>query len=169
MRAVALIAASLTLMLSVHANASDNEHTSIPASCPVTTSTPQTRFTPPPPVKALEAHRGRFWYGSDALYTQLSSDGRWRGIKSATGTRDKSFWFRKDAEWLEERPYQFMLTAKRLESDEAAIMLTGSDVTNAIMGKTVAMLTMLELPERGCWEVTGNYKDAYLSFVVWVE
>jgi hypothetical protein len=68
-----------------------------------------------------------------------------------------------------ENPYQFMLTAKRLESDEAAITLTGSDVNNAIMGEEVAMLTMLELPERGCWEITGNYKDAYLSFVVWLD
>ena len=48
-------------------------------------------------------------------------------------------------------------------------MLTVPRVTNAIMGKEVAMLLMLELPQRGCWQVTGNYKSDYLSFVVWVD
>jgi hypothetical protein len=169
MRTIALTAASLTLMLMVQANASDDEHAPIPASCPVTVATPQTRFTPPPPSKDSAWSDSFFWYGTDALYTHLRSDGRWSGIKSETGTRNKSFWYRKNPEWLMENPYQFMLTAKRLESDEAAFTLTGSDVTNAIMGDEVAMLTMLELPERGCWEITGNYKDAYLSFVVWLD
>jgi hypothetical protein len=51
----------------------------------------------------------------------------------------------------------------------ACTWLPVRNVTNAIMGEEVAMLTMLELPERGCWEITGNYKDAYLSFVVWLD
>ena len=81
------------------------------------------------------------------------SDGRFTGIISATGTRNKSFWYRKNSAWREEFPYQFKATAKRFDSDGP--MLT-FPVTNAIMGKEVAMLFMLELP-RGCWEVTGNY------------
>ena len=40
---------------------------------------------------------------------------------------------------------------------------------NAIMGHEVAMLLMLELPERGCWQVTGNYKSDHLSWVTWVD
>jgi hypothetical protein len=42
-------------------------------------------------------------------------------------------------------------------------------VNNAIMGEEWAMLTMVELPTRGCWEVSGNYKSDYLAFVVWVD
>ena len=47
-------------------------------------------------------------------------------------------------------------------------MLTFPRVNNAIMGKEVAMLFMLELPP-GCWEVTGNYKSDSLSWVTWVD
>jgi hypothetical protein len=107
-----------------------------------------------------------FWHGTDGLFTHLYSDGRWRGIKAASGTRNKSFWYRKDAKWLDEYPYQLVVTFKRLDADGP--MHTVPRVTNAIMGKEVAMLLMLELPTRGCWQVTGNYKSDYLTFVVWV-
>jgi hypothetical protein len=103
------------------------------------------------------------------LFTQLVSDGRWRGIKSATGPRNKSVWFRKDAEWGNEYPYQLVVTAKRIDAEGP--MITFPRVTNMIVGEEeeLAMRLMLELPERGCWEVTGNYKSDSLSFVAWVE
>ena len=59
------------------------------------------------------------------------------------------------------------MTAKRIDTDGP--MITFPRVTNAIMGEEVAMLLMLELPERGCWQVTGNYKSDYLSWVTWVD
>lgn len=167
MRMTTTFVASLALVALEQAAAADRKQTPIPASCPVTRSTPETRFTPPPPHEAAKADGPMFWYGSDALYVFLSSDGRWRGITSPAGTRNKSFWYRKDAEWLEEFPYQLRVTAKRL--DAAGPMITFHRVNNAIMGEEVAMLLMLELPERGCWQVSGNYKADYLSWVTWVD
>jgi hypothetical protein len=167
MRMTATFVASLALVALEQAGAADQKQTPIPDSCPVTRSTPENRFTPPPPHRAVEADAARFWYGSDALYVSVWSDGRWRGITSPTGTRDKSFWHRKDAKWLKEFPYQLKVTAKRIDTDGA--MITFPRVTNAIMGDEVAMLLMLELPERGCWQVTGNYKSDYLSWVTWVD
>lgn len=143
------------------------EETPIPDSCPVTRGTAQARYTPPPPARALDPDSPRFWYGTDALYTNLASDGRWRGIKSKSGSRDKSVWFRKDAQWLDEVPYQLRVTFRPL--GEAGPMFTVPRVTNAIMGKEVAMMLMLEFPTPGCWEVTANYKDAHTSFVTWVD
>jgi hypothetical protein len=163
--AVALIGTISILTLSGAATAGDQ--TAIPASCPVTRATAETQFTPPPPSRPLHPALETFWYGSDALYTQLSSDGRWRGLKAPTGTRNKSFWYRKNAEWLTESPYQLKVTYRQLT--EAAPTFEAGGVTNAIMGKEVAMLLMLELPTRGCWEVTANYKNAHVSFVTWVD
>jgi hypothetical protein len=165
MRTVAALVGILALALQQTGAASDE--TPIPTDCPVTRSTPETRFTPPPPSQPAEATAAMFWYGSDALYTSLYSDGRWRGITSKAGTRNKSFWYRKDATWLEEHPYQLVVTAKQLDADGP--VLTVPRVTNAIMGEEVAMLLMLELPKRGCWQVTANYKSDYLSFVTWVD
>jgi hypothetical protein len=147
--------------------ADGNEKPSTPDTCPVTRSTPETRFTPPLPAQFQTSDDIMFWYGSDALYTQLRSDGRWLGIRSDTGVRNKSFWHRKGAKWLREYPYQLIVTIKQLDADGP--MLTVPRVTNAIMGEEVAMLIMLELPKHGCWQVTGNYKGDYLSFVTWVD
>jgi hypothetical protein len=166
MRMTATFVASLALFALEQAGAADQKRTPIPESCPVTRSTPENRFTPPPPHEAAKSSDPMFWYGSDALYVFLSSDGRWRGITSSTGTRNKSFWYRKNPEWREEFPYQFRVTAKRMDADGP--MITFPRVNNALMGKEVAMLLMLELP-RGCWQVTGNYKSDHLSWVTWVD
>jgi hypothetical protein len=166
MRYAALALASFALvMLDGRANA--QEQTPIPDDCPVTL--PTEPLYVPPGQKATEPG-GVFLYGTDALFTQIYSDGRWRGIRSESGTRNKSAWFRKDAEWGGERPYQLVVTAKRM--DAKGPLLTVPRVTNMLVGKEqkeVAMLLMVELPERGCWEVTGNYKSDSLSFVVWVD
>lgn len=165
MRVTAIFVASLALVVLTPAFAGDGKQSPIPESCPVTRSTPETRFTPSPPQKAAAPEGPMFLYGSDALYLALPSDGRFTGLTSAAGTRNKSFWYRKNQQWREEFPYQFKATAKRFDSDGP--MLTFR-VTNAIMGDEVAMLFMLELP-RGCWEVTGNYKSDSLSWVTWVD
>lgn len=166
MRVTALIVASLALVGLTPAFAADGKQSPIPKTCPVTRSTPETRFTPPPPYEASKPQDPMFWYGSDALYIYISADGRWTGIPSASGTRNKSFWYRKNREWREEFPYQFKATAKRFDTDGP--MLTFPNVNNAIMGEEVAMLFMLELPP-GCWEVTGNYKSDSLSWITWVD
>jgi hypothetical protein len=167
MRHVSLLLATLLTFVALNARGDEAEaQEPIPDDCPVTLPT-EPRFIPPVPYKDDELGGGMFWYGTDALFTHIYSDGRWRGLTSAKGTRNKSFWYRKDAEWLEESPYQLVVTAKRIDADGP--MITFPRVTNAIMSKEVAMLLMVELPERGCWQVTGNYKSDYLSFVVWVE
>lgn len=166
MRIAEIFVASLCLVALERAGAAENWKTPIPNTCPVTRSTPETRLTPTPPQQAGKASDSMFWFGSDALFVSLYSDGRWRGIPSPTGTRNKSFWYRKD-QWLKEDPYQLKVTAKRIDSDGP--MISFPRVTNAIMGEEIAMLLMLELPERGCWQVTGNYKSDYLSWVTWVD
>ena len=159
--------AAIALICTLASVAARGEETPVPESCPVTRSTAETRFTPPPPSSAMDTGTAMFWYGSDELYTALYSDGRWRGIASQAGTRNKSFWYRKNAEWLNENPSQLKVTYRGLK--EEGPMFTGPRVTNAIMGEEVAMLIMLELPARGCWEVTANYKNAHVSFVTWVD
>ena len=144
MRTAALITATLALS-ALHASAADPAGLSpIPEDCPVTLPT-EPLYDPPGDEKPVDPERGIFLHGTDALFTQLASDGRWTGIKSATGTRNKSAWFRKDAEWREERPYQLVVTAKRIDADGP--MITVPRVTNMLIGKEqeeVAMLLMLE-------------------------
>jgi hypothetical protein len=31
------------------------------------------------------------------------------------------------------------------------------------------MLTGIDVPSAGCWEITGHYRDQAITFVVWVD
>lgn len=41
--------------------------------------------------------------------------------------------------------------------------------TNAIADFGSAMLVGVEFPFAGCWQVTGNYRDASLTYVLWLK
>lgn len=138
----------------------------VPGDCPVTRP-PDPPFVPPAPHPAKEP--GRFWLGTNALWTSLYEDGIWRGIVAPSGTRNKFWWWRAGWEWdsdLRDNDPGLIITARRIDS--AAPSVRAPDVTNAELGSGWAMLTMLEIPTSGCWEITGNYRSEHVSMVVWV-
>jgi len=67
MRVTTIFVASLALVGLTPAFAADGKQSPIPKDCPVTRSTPETRFVPPPPSQAANPDGPMFWYGSDAL------------------------------------------------------------------------------------------------------
>lgn len=138
----------------------------VPDSCPVTRP-PHSAFVPPAPYPAKET--GRFWLGTNALWTSLDEDGIWRGIVSPRGTRNKFMWWREGWRFDTDRRANdpgLIVTARRI--DGAAPEVRGPRVTNAFEGKWTAMLLILEIPTSGCWEIIGNYRSEYVSMVVWV-
>jgi hypothetical protein len=138
----------------------------IPSHCPVTRP-PDPPFVPPAPHPAKET--GRFWLGTNALWTSLTEDGIWSGIVSPSGTRNKFWWWREgwrfDTDLRANEP-GLIVTARRIDGDAPEVRKPR--VTNAGEGKGTAMLLMLEIPTSGCWEITGNYRSEYVSMVVWV-
>jgi hypothetical protein len=58
-------------------------------------------------------------------------------------------------------------SAKRLDR-EAPLVLADS-ATNAFLGESSAMLTGIDIPTAGCWEVTAQYRGDVFSFVVSVQ
>jgi len=138
----------------------------VPSDCPVTRP-PDPPFVPPAPHPAKET--GRFWLGTNALWTSLADDGIWRGIVSPRGTRDKSWWWREgwepDTDWRAHDP-GLVITARRLDAEASPVQ--APRVTNGELASGWAMLAMLEIPTSGCWEITGNYRSEQLSMVVWV-
>jgi hypothetical protein len=44
----------------------------------------------------------------------------------------------------------------------------GDPGTNASFDNTTAMLVGVGVPTSGCWELTGRYRGAQLSYIVWV-
>jgi hypothetical protein len=63
------------------------------------------------------------------------------------------------------------LSARRLDVPGQEIAASSGKATNGWRDDDdigAFMLTGIELPAAGCWEVTGHYRARELSFVVWV-
>ena len=138
-----------------------------PDSCPVTV--PQDPpFTAPEPYSPSAPWPGWFWYGSEELWVALSTDGIWSGLPlNPQGYTQKIPWWRQGYIWNEELEPDLTVTGERLDAD--APPLIASRATNAYAEDIgSAMMMGVDFPTLGCWKITGNYRDAELSFVVWV-
>jgi hypothetical protein len=84
------------------------------------------------------------------------------------GYTQKVFWWREGYSWTEEPEPELSVIGQRL--DDPAPPLNVSRATNAFAADIQsAMLVGVDFPTPGCWEISGRYAEAELSFVVWVE
>ena len=133
--------------------------------CPVTA--PDMAFVPPVPYPAT-ATQGRFWYGNAGLWTTLSNDGRWSGVRDEHGIFDKVFWWHPGFDGRVEQRPALRVVARRL--DHLAPLYEVDGATNAhndgFGGNGWTMLTGVSVPSEGCWEFMADYKGHSVSFVV---
>jgi hypothetical protein len=138
-----------------------------PQSCPITrpASSP---FVPPAPYAPDAPFRGRFWYGTEALWAMPSADGLWHRLVTPQGVRNKVFWWSSRWDWRSDMKPALTVTARRLDGDAPSLRVFPA--TNAHNASDIhhAMLVALDIPTPGCWELTGEYKGQRLSYVVWV-
>jgi hypothetical protein len=140
----------------------------IPASCPVTIPA-TTGFVPPQPYPAAAPFPRTGWIGTADLWTMVATDGRYHGLHVPTGYRQKLFWWRAGYDGrLEPRP-ALALTATHLDPPTPSLQVR--DATNAFADDLGGwtMLVMPDLPDSGCWRLTGEYGGTSLSYVVWVD
>lgn len=137
-----------------------------PDACPVT-QPQEPPFSPPEPIGASD--EGYFWYGSPELWTQLPVDGAWRDLPhSEYGYTQKIFWGHEGYDWQAEPHPDLSVTATRLDGDAPPVEPTqGTNAYHPDFGSF--MLTGVDFPTPGCWQVTGQYSGHSLSFVVWIE
>jgi hypothetical protein len=132
------------------------------ATCPVTLAVTRP-FAEPSPSSA-----SRFWYGSEALAVLLKTGGAWRGMGSKRRYRDKLFWWRDGYDGRTEPLPELTVIGRRLDGDAPpAEMSRATNAHHPAFGGWT-MLVCVEFPTSGCWEVTGEYRGARLSFVVQV-
>ena len=146
-----------------------------PASCPVTTP-PARPFTPP---AWYEPADDDFWLGSEKLWTQGNKSGVWDWEPHKPGHEHevqpltvKISWGSVDYDWRTEPRPNLTVTGKRLDGPAPPPLLM--PMTNIVPGPGPnagpgSMLSGIYVPTPGCWEITGEYKDEKLSFVVWVQ
>jgi len=148
----------------------------VPSSCPVTKPSGQT-FIPPAPY-AAQASLDQFWFGTDKLWTALPVAGTWSGLPryrpiDQTYYRNKlTFWRQGYNPHSEPRP-NLTVTGKRLDGPAGPLLSDGKG-HGGWTNEHEFIMTGINLPTPGCWEITGHYESDQLNetdeirFVIWV-
>jgi hypothetical protein len=141
----------------------------VPSTCPVTKPA-EALFVPPAPHSS-KLPREEFWFGNDRLWTALPAAGMWDGLPHYTPDdptfSQKLFLWRQGYDPRTEPLPKVPVKGKRL--DAAAAPLQSDDHANG--GWTADdqfIVTGINFPTPGCWEITANYQNDGLTFVVWV-
>ena len=109
------------------------------------------------------------WYGTDRLWTELNRSGEvWIGLPLDADGRlgQKSFWWSADFDVNKVTEPEIRVTGRQL--DGPGRFDAPGPGTNAQAGFGIAMLTGIDIPSTGCWQITGTYRGTSLSYVVWV-
>lgn len=135
--------------------------------CPVT-QPPQERFIPPNPFPE-NPYPDQFYYGTDALWTALPTDQTWRQLpyEQGAGYGQKLFFQRADYYWLDEPEPAFTVTGRSLYPE--GYTLTASRATNGFHEDVQSFILVgAEFPTAGCWEITGQYGEDTLTYIIWI-
>jgi hypothetical protein len=76
-------------------------------------------------------------------------------------------WFNEAFNWRLESYPAITVIGRRLDRAALHLKVTGingghTETLESVMGVRV------NIPSLGCWEIKGQYRDAHLTFVVWV-
>jgi hypothetical protein len=145
----------------------------VPESCAIT-KPPAHPFVPSAPYLDLnKIDSNGFWFGTSGLWTNLRRDGIWKGLPhyrpTDTAFRNKLFWWREGYDWHGDSQPMLKVTGERL--DGTAPPLRTDEHANAGWTGDSAhpfIVVGIYIPTLGCWKITGRFKDAELSYVVWI-
>lgn len=128
--------------------------------CPVTTPSQQTSSLP-----TVIDFEDRFWYGTPALWTNLPADGTWKGLPlDDDGYVQKTVFWREGFVALEEINPALMVSGRRL--DTRSDRFSFSHATHGWDRTGDFMLMGISIPSEGCWEITAEYQNTQLTYVV---
>jgi hypothetical protein len=139
--------------------------------CPLTMPG-NTPFTP-----AAQAPEGppelydSVWYGTPSLWTMVGHAGQvWSDLPVGEegNLTQKTFWWAEGYVFDEEPAPQITVTAEHIDGSGPTVKAGGPGTNGTHPDLGSFMLVGLELPQEGCWKISAEYKDATLSYVVWV-
>lgn len=159
--------ASIPLMVASGVLASPNAKTQPPLSCNVTAK-PTPAFFAPSPYPQSAPGSGSFWYGSERLWTMLDEGGAWPGLpRNPNGFRQKVFWWSPGFDGRVEPRPKLSVVGRRLDGPESFVAGPATNARHADFGGWT-ILTGIDVPTPGCWELTGTYRDRSLTFIIWI-
>ena len=138
-----------------------------PASCSVTVQSTPAFFAPPPYPQHAPGGRS-FWHGTRTLWTMLEADGTWPGLpRNPNGFRQKVFWWSPGFDGRVEGRRSSVSSAVDSMVPNRSSLGPATNAHHADFGGWT-ILTGIDVPTAGCWELTGTYRENSLTFVVWI-
>lgn len=137
----------------------------------LTTVPPSPRFVPSAPYHSVRLSDDMFWYGTDKLWTKLAVDGVWHtkdNVDKKGGYATKLVFWTQGFDWRREPEPELIITALRLDGDSPSVASSGANAV-FVNTNTPAMMTGIDVPTEGCWEVTAYYRGHRLAFTVSVQ
>jgi hypothetical protein len=132
------------------------------------TKRPAQPFVPPPPYSANH-NADQFWYGTELLWTLIGDRGVWyihnNVLENESRYRTKLTYWRRGFDWRKDR-LDLVVDARRLDREAPLVV---AEPASAVFVNGPAMMTAIDIPTIGCWEITAKYHDQKLSFVVSVQ
>jgi len=116
------------------------------------------------PVQVPGSVPGFAWYGSEALAVRLPVDGRWKGMGPSHNFRDKLWIWRRGYEAKSEVKPALTFTGMKLDDGDTPERMEIDQATNAFGLGWSSMLTGMEFPSAGCWQVTAKYLNAGITY-----
>jgi hypothetical protein len=157
------------LSLSSPSLSQDRQTSAVPKTCSATKPAPQP-FVPPPPYPAKPSH-GQFWFGTDRLWTALPETGAWIGLGHYTPSdptfRQKLFFWRQGYDAHAETQAKLTVSGSRIDTPAQPLQIDGPG-TGSWTADDQFLVTGINFPTIGCWEITGRYENDEVIFVVWV-
>jgi len=140
-----------------------------PKSCPVTKPA-NPPFVPLSPYPARPSP-DQFWFGTDKLWTHLPVSGTWRLANhppgDATFGQKLAFWRYGYNAYTEPRP-NLTVRGKRIDRHATPLLTDGKGNGSWESNDQFFIMTGINFPTAGCWEITGRYDDDELTFVIWI-
>ena len=113
------------------------------------------------------------WFGSEALAVMLPRNGIWPTTVPGHLIAIKLFWYSKEFQAVAEQRFAggshlgFEARIRRLDSGPSDAEISGPNWAGlGGLGDNWTILTGIDFPSPGCWEITGEYRDQSLTFVV---
>jgi hypothetical protein len=131
--------------------------------CPATTP-PDTVFVPPPSYP--KAAGKTFYVGTPKLWVTIYP-GPWRGLSLwPEGYRQKIVWWSEGYDAKADPLPAIAISGRRLDGNAPPLVVAGA---NGSWTTADFIMSGVNFPTKGCWEITGRYKGAEVKFVVSIE
>jgi hypothetical protein len=132
-------------------------------SCPVT-KPPDPAFVPASPYPEAE---GKSFYVATPKLWVLADPGPWRGLpRWPEGYRQKIIWWSAGYDAKADPLPAIAISGRRLDRNAPPPVVTGATGSWTTID---FIMSGVNFPTIGCWEITGKFKGAEVKFVVSVE